>query len=192
MTSTSNVIIPVKGLRCGKSRLSDSMSDAERFDLNCYLADRTVRIVATLEDIVEITVVSPDANVREIADRHGAKFILQTSRGLNAGLDEAARQVPDRRTVYLAADLPELEPDDIRTHISAQGIGISPDRKREGTNALSVPTPRKIEFRFGPKSYDTHCALARAAGFPASTIDRAGIAFDVDTKSDLACMKGWP
>lgn len=192
MIPSANILIPVKGLKTGKTRLSRALSDEDRYKLNSLLAERTIRIVASAAVDMDLYVVSPDQNVRDIAVAHAADFLIQKSDGLNAGLQWAAEQLPDRRTIFVAADLPELEPDDIRILIAETGIGICPDQRRQGTNAISVPTPCAIPFRFGANSFDAHCAQARATNFSLRVIDRPGIAFDLDTESDLSRMKGWP
>lgn len=191
MPPTSTIVTPIKGLHSGKSRLAHLMAEGARADLNRYLAERTLKTVAELAGISEVYVVSPDPEVGEIAGKFAAKFLLQKTDGLNPGLDQAAREVPERRTVYLAADLPDLTVDDLEALISEMEIGISPDQFGRGTNALSVPTPRAIDFRFGADSFKAHCGAALKAGFRVSIIDRPGLAFDLDTEKDLERIKGW-
>lgn len=192
MTRPASVVIPVKGLRTGKSRLSRTLSEKERFKLNRHLVLHTLRTVSAAGNETDIYVVSPDSEVRQIADEFAVEFLLQESEGLNPALEWAARRLPDRRTVYIAADLPELETEDIRELIADTGIGICPDETRQGTNAFTVPTPRLLEFRFGVRSFEIHCELARVSDFELTVIDRPGLAFDLDTELDLSRMKGWP
>jgi 2-phospho-L-lactate/phosphoenolpyruvate guanylyltransferase len=192
MTPPCTIVIPIKGLRTGKTRLSAVLSDDARFDLNSYLAERTLQTASDLNGDTNICVVSPDPEVKTIAARYSADFLLQTTDGLNPALEQAARALPESRTVYLAADLPDLVVDDIRALADATNIGISPDQAGRGTNALTLPTPRTIGFRFGANSFETHCALARQTGLQVTTIDRPGLSYDLDTETDLEAVKGWP
>ena len=97
MTLSANILIPVKGLKTGKTRLSHALSDEDRFKLNSLLAERTIRIITSAAVDVELYVVSPDQNVQDLAVAHSANFLMQRSDGLNAGLQWAAEQLPDRR-----------------------------------------------------------------------------------------------
>jgi 2-phospho-L-lactate/phosphoenolpyruvate guanylyltransferase len=192
MTVPVSIVIPIKGLRTGKSRLAHLMPDDTRSAINRHLAERTLRIAASIYRPADICAVSPDADVGVLAAGLSANFLLQTTRGLNRGLAEAARQLPQCRTVYIAADLPDLSGDDIRALIDVTGIGIAPDQSEQGTNALSLPTPTAIDFRFGPNSFELHRADATKSGFAIETINRPGLAFDLDTEVDFARLKGWP
>lgn len=192
MTVSVSIVIPVKGLRTGKSRLAHLMPDDTRSALNRHLTTRTLRIAATVCGYADICAVSPDTEVGILADDLSINFFHQTTCGLNAGLIEVADRLPQRRTVYIAADLPDLTSDDIRALIDVTGIGIAPDQIEQGTNALSLPTPAAIDFRFGPDSLELHLTGAMKSGFAVETVNRPGLAFDLDTEVDLARLKGWP
>ena len=192
MTVPVSIVIPIKGLRTGKSRLAHLMPDDARSALNRHLVERSLRIAASIGKPAYILAVSPDADVGDLAGDLSVYFLHQATCGLNEGLAEAARQLPRRRTVYIAADLPDLSGDDIRALIDVPGIAIAPDQREQGTNALSLPTPTAIGFHFGPNSFGLHRADAMKSGFALETIKRAGLAFDLDTEVDLARLKGWP
>lgn len=192
MADSINVVIPVKGLLNGKSRLAGVLTVDERTALNRRLMERTVQIAVMLPGTTYVYVVSPDNAVENIARSGGANFLIQTTDGLNTGLAQAAAQISNDRTVYLPADLPRLTGNDIHPHMVADGIGISPDSRGQGTNVLSLPTPAAIPFQFGTDSFRLHCATAEKSGFCFQVIDRPGLAFDLDTEADLRRMEGWP
>jgi 2-phospho-L-lactate/phosphoenolpyruvate guanylyltransferase len=192
MTASASIVIPIKGLRSGKSRLADVMTEDDRFALNRHLAKHTLSAVSAIGQIATVYVISPDPLVGEITAEYPARFLLQRTEGLNEALDEAARQVPARRTLYLAADLPHLAPDDIRILLETPEVVIAADLRGSGTNALCVPAPLSLGFRFGPDSYRAHTDLATASGYGITSINRPGLAFDLDTKTDLERIKGWP
>jgi 2-phospho-L-lactate/phosphoenolpyruvate guanylyltransferase len=192
MTASASIVIPIKGLRTGKSRLADIMTDEDRFALNRHLARHTLSAVSEIGQMAAVYVISPDPLIGKMTAEYQARFLLQETEGLNPALDEAARQIPERRTLYLAADLPHLDAADIGILLDIADVGIAADLRGSGTNALCVPTPHALGFRFGSDSYRAHTDLATSSGHEITSIKRPGLAFDLDTKSDLERMKGWP
>jgi len=65
-------------------------------------------------------------------------------------------------------------------------VAIGPDRAGTGTNALALRPPGVINFRFGTGSFAAHAAEVERAGVPCVAVNRAGLAFDLDTPEDLA------
>ena len=185
MTAGISIVVPVKGLRAGKSRLAQTMTDDARWELNRHLTERTLGIATAFADTADVYAVSPDPDVEEIAASFSVRFLHQSGDGLNPGLEEAACQLPGGRTIYLAVDLPDLATDDIRALAETTGIGIATDLRGLGTNALSVPAPRTLAFRFGPNSFELHRMLAIESGFAVETVMRPGLAFDLDTENDF-------
>ena len=192
MAERLNIVVPVKGLRDGKSRLSGVLAGDERVELNRFLAMRTLDLIETAFPDSDRWVVSPDPAIRKIARRSGAGFIPQSGAGLNEGLAEAAAAVAPVRTVYVSADLPELSAEDIVELAHVPGIAIAPDERASGTNALSLPLPHSIEFGFGSGSLSVHKENATATGLVVEIVRRPGLLFDLDTKDDLSRVEGWP
>ena len=192
MADPLNIIIPFKGFRDGKSRLAEALTVDERVSLNGYLSTRTLKIVTSTFPDAQVTVVSPDPSLQTLARAHDASLIKQTKTGLNAGLAEAATALPLVRTVIVAADLPDLTGKDMEYLVSVTGIGIAPDESGHGTNALSLPNPNSISFKFGSRSCDAHAAEAKKTRFSVDFVHRPGQAFDLDSENDLSRLKGWP
>ena len=192
MTTLASIVIPIKGLQTGKSRLADVLTEDNRLALNRHLAKHTLSVVSEIVQIAAVYVISPDPLVGKISAEYPVRFMVQKTEGLNAALDEAARQLPNRRTLYLAADLPHVNADDIRILLDTADVSIAADLRGTGTNALCVPGPRTLEFRYGPDSYRAHTDIATSSGYRITAIKRPGLAFDLDTKTDLERMKGWP
>ena len=192
MANPINALTPVKGLRDGKSRLSDVLEIGDRISLNTFLTSRTIQILKSAFSEGEVVVISPDADVQLLAIKYGAKFVQQENDGLNAGLTKLAAQLPSVRTVVVAADLPNLTIEDLLSMRVDSGIAIAPDESGLGTNALSLPSPTAIRFQYGYGSFNAHCTEARTKRYPLTTICRPGLAFDLDTKDDLTRLEGWP
>lgn len=191
MSLRAQIVIPVKGFATGKSRLSGALSEEDRADLLRRLTERTIAVAVSLPD-VEVTVVSPDPDVLACAAGLGAKTLQQRTGGLNDALEDVIRSLPERRTLILPMDLPQLAAADIEAHIACDGVGVSPDARGEGTNLLSLPRPRAIAFRFGADSFRRHLEAVRDAGLVAEVVKRPGLAFDLDTPDDLIRLKDWP
>ena len=80
-------------------------------------------------------------------------------------------------------DLPHAV--DLRVMIANEPVSIAPDRHREGTNVLRVPTDIDFTFAYGPGSFAAHCTVTRELGFEPRIIDSPDLAWDVDTPNDL-------
>ena len=95
--------------------------------------------------------------------------------------------------LVVPADLPLLKPEDLRMLLSvAQDppvVGIVPDRRQEGTNALLVCPVGLIPFSFGPGSFKHHCALAQAAGARLEVLELESLAIDVDLPEDMLLVQ---
>jgi 2-phospho-L-lactate guanylyltransferase len=192
------VIVPVKPLRLGKSRLAGIISDEARVTLNEKLLGHTLQILAKMQDIGQVLVVSRDPNVLTIARDYGAKTILENgSPQLNTALTRAtvfAQLHSVRGVLILPADLPLLSETDIRSIIELANdkppvVVISPDRHEDGTNALLISPAGLIEYDFGPGSFNRHCQRARDASARLEIIKLPSLAFDLDVPEDLKMLE---
>ena len=186
------IIVPHRGLEAAKTRLAPSLDPEERVMLASQLLQRVLRVAREVTE--DVVVISPSRPLAEIVDASGARLVAQRGMGLNEGLDqaraEAVREGIDTLLV-LHGDLPNLRTDDIQTLWRAlpdegAGVAIAPDRAGTGTNALALRPPDVIAFRFGTGSFAAHAAEVERAGVPAVAVNRAGLAFDLDTPADLA------
>ena len=187
----SVVVIPHRGLAAAKTRLAPRLAPDDRAALAERLLERVLRVAHDAQD-GEVVVISPDADLRAVTEPLGARLLIQRGLGLNAGLEQARRDVASpgmSLLVVLHGDLPWLNVEDVRELIdrvpASGGMAIAPDRAGSGTNGLALRPPDCIPFRFGPGSFEAHVAAARAAGQPVAVVQRAGLAFDLDTPADL-------
>ena len=77
MAERLNIVVPVKGLHDGKSRLSGVLADDERVELNRFLVERTLGLIETVFPNSHRWVVSPDPAIRKIAKWSGTGFVPQ-------------------------------------------------------------------------------------------------------------------
>lgn len=193
MPADTRIIVPHRGLEAAKTRLATSLSPDERMFLASQLLQRVLKVAHEVSD--DVVVISPSRSLREIVEPSGARLVVQRGMGLNEGLDQARFDavVDDIHTlVVLHGDLPNLQASDIETLLGAvpgdgsPGVAIAPDRAGTGTNGLVLRPPGVIQFRFGPGSFAKHLDEVARAGVPLVAVNRAGLAFDLDTPQDLA------
>ena len=186
-------IIPVKPLRRGKSRLSGVLSLEARTALNHYLLSNTLEILASVPEIEYSLVVSRDPEALTVAREYGARTVQeQGSPQLNTALTRAtmvALSHSVQGVLIVPADLPLLTRDDIHEVVS-RGVNppvvvITPDRHRQGTNALLISPPGLIQYEYGPGSFQRHCSQAEKAGARLEVCMRSSVALDIDFPEDL-------
>jgi len=192
LTKDVNIVVPIKGLREGKSRLQGLLTNKERYALNQYLSNKILSVLETINSDFTCYVISRDEELEAAARKSGAEFMLQRSIGLNNALREASRVIPNYRTIYIASDLPNLRYSDLEVLANVVGIGVAPDKTSTGTNAISLPTPGLIPFCFGHDSFSKHCDEARKLNTDLIIVRRPGLEFDIDTNHELRRWKGWP
>jgi 2-phospho-L-lactate guanylyltransferase len=189
---STRIIVPHRGLEAAKTRLAPSLDPEERIMLASQLLQRVLKVGREVTD--DIVVISPSRPLAEIVEAAGARLAVQRGMGLNEGLDQARSDaILDgiHTLVVLHGDLPNLRREDILTLIRGlpgdgePGVAIAPDRAGSGTNALALQPPGVISFRFGAGSFAKHAEEVQRAGVPCVAVDRAGLAFDLDTPEDL-------
>ncbi len=156
------------------------------------LLQRVLKVTRQVCD--DVIVISPSRALAEIVEPSGARLVVQRGMGLNEGLEQARFDalVDDIGTlIILHGDLPNLQASDVEVLAGAlpdadsPAVAIAPDRAGTGTNGLALRPPGVIRFRFGVGSFAAHLEEVRLAGVPLVAVNRAGIAFDLDTPEDL-------
>ena len=179
-------IVPVRSLADGKRRLAGVMEDAQRAALNERFLVHTLGLAAALPG--PAILVSPDPAVAEHPAASNAVRVSDPGRGLNAAI-EAGRQCAQsrgaERIVVLPTDLPTARPGDLLALARAgSAVAIAPDRRRQGTNGLSVSAALDFAFRFGAGSFSAHLAEAERLGIAPDIVENPRLALDIDTPED--------
>jgi 2-phospho-L-lactate guanylyltransferase len=188
------LIVPVKPLFEGKSRLASVLSPAERATLMRHLVRYVLDRAQQTGHFSELLVVSRDPEVWALAHLAGAGALREEGHDLNLALEQArgwaVRQQADAILV-LPADLPLITRQDINQLVTmAQrqpGVLIAPSQGG-GTSALLLRPPDAIPFCFGPESFRLHCQQAQLAGNPLTIYRSDTLAFDVDVPEDWAAL----
>lgn len=188
---TTRIIVPHRGLEHAKTRLAGVLEPTQR----AALAERLLRHVLTTAVATghEVVVISPDPALSPVVAATGATISVQHGMGLNTGLRQARGEALAAGVTLIAVlhgDLPDLTAADVRVLVaaarSAPAVAIAPDSAGRGTNGLSLAPPDAIDFAFGPDSFAAHRAAAVRSGAAVTIVQRAGLAFDLDTPADLA------
>lgn len=186
-------IVPVKPLQLGKSRLAKILTDEQRLILNRRLLLHTLRALGEIQEIDHILVISRDPAVLSIARQHSAYPVQETGRlNLNHALAQATAIADENgcdRIMIMPADIPLLTRNEVKQLIlklvDPPVVVISPDRRREGTNALLVSPPRLVQYTFGYHSFGKHCENARQAGARLEILELPNLAVDIDLPEDF-------
>jgi 2-phospho-L-lactate guanylyltransferase len=190
-------IVPVKPLRCGKSRLAGTLTEDERTELNRALLQHTLETLSELKEVDGVLVVSRDPNALTIARNHGARTVQEDGQPqLNTALKRAtvvAQVYATHGVLVLPADLPLITRDDIlaliRRSVEPPVVVIAPDRHRKGTNALLISPPGLIEYDFGENSFQRHCELVKKAGARLEIVELPSLGLDLDIPEDFEYIK---
>jgi 2-phospho-L-lactate guanylyltransferase len=188
------LIIPVKSLAGGKSRLAPALTPARRRELNSWLLRRMLA-AATLYPGRERTLLVSRCAAALALGRSAGVHCLPERRphGLNRAASQALRSVRARGAgaVMLAAcDLPRLRALDLRQLARrgarmSRGLLLCPDEQRRGTNALYLSPGVSLRFCFGRDSLRRHQAEARRRSLPVQLHRNRRLASDIDTVTQL-------
>jgi 2-phospho-L-lactate/phosphoenolpyruvate guanylyltransferase len=190
------VIVPIRSLAGGKTRLAGALTQEERQQLTEQMLRQVIG--AALDSFVEpvVLVISPDEAALKLSQTLGPRVrpLVQPDAkpGLNNALfiaKEAALAGGAATILVLPADLPLLSSDDIQNLLRRDApVVIAPDRHGKGTNALLIRLDgpgRDFTFLFGEESYGRHMDEAHRLGLDAATAVAMGTSFDLDTAADL-------
>lgn len=193
------VIIPVKPLRRGKSRLSSILSSEQRESLNRYLLQSTLDCLNEIESIDHKIVISYDPTALALSRKYGANTVLENrNTNINRALRKAtiaAKAYGATKLLILPADLPLITAKDVKDFLlleeSPPEIIIAPDRKMYGTNALFVNPIDTIKYNFGEWSFRKHIEQAERKKIQVRILNNSHLAFDLDLPEDWDLLKNY-
>ena len=201
-------LVPLKGFRDGKTRLSAVLDEEARGRLAFWMMRRVLRSLAVAESVERVVLISKDVDARSAAQTLGADSFFEESADLNGALREAVsafRDSPDREVaasglppeaiLIIPADLPLLKPEDVDAMAALRAteapcVVAAPSRRGEGTNALLLHPPDVLSPSFGPDSFNGHRARAVASGVAFLEHRSAGLGLDIDLPEDLESLRG--
>ena len=148
------------------------------------IEDRAERVVDAADGL-PIHVATDDAGVAAWARGMGAAVVGAGRPGLSLAVAVAVDRLAAagiERAMVAHADLALA-----RTLRPALGSGMTivPDRRRDGSNVLCVPTGAGFRFAYGPGSFERHVAEAGRLGLAVTVLDDPDLATDIDHPDDL-------
>jgi 2-phospho-L-lactate guanylyltransferase len=179
------VLVPVKAFHQAKLRLAPALDAPHRAALAREMATRVVQSAAGLP----VAVVCDDPEVAAWATGLGAQVIWEPGRGLNGAVQHGVAHLGRagaRSVVVAAGDLPLAT--DLRWVARFPGVTIVPDRRRDGTNVIALPTTAAFTFAYGPGSFARHLEEARQLSLITRVVHGSPLAWDVDVPDDLAVL----
>ena len=179
--------------RC-KTRLADVLAPPARLDLVRSMLNAVLKAAGNAQTVHQVIVISPErdtvpAEIPVLAD---------TGESLNSALMQAhtvLRELACHEVVVLPADLPMITSAEIDELVRAGrtgGFALASDAAGIGTNALCLVSTQPFRFQFGPDSRRLHLQEAQLLGASPQELQLPGLAFDVDSPTDLEQLDGQP
>src|SRR5512139_3361646 len=109
-------IIPVKPLARAKSRLARALKAPTRAALVRSIFSRTLDVIAQVDRIDGVIVVSRDLTILELARQRNAITLMESDSGLNSAITQAAQWAQAhhaRSVIVIPVDLPLITSDDL-------------------------------------------------------------------------------
>jgi 2-phospho-L-lactate guanylyltransferase len=187
-------VVPVKDTQHAKQRLAAVLSRAQRRELVLAMLEDVLAALAAVGELAGIVVVTADPAAAAVGARYRARIQRAgAGDGHTGAVAAAARELAGDGMLALPADIPLVEPDDIRRLILADRndghrrvFSITPARDERGSNAVLCSPAGAVPLRFGEDSFFPHLAAARSCGIEPAVVRLPRIALDIDTPDDLA------
>ena len=174
------IVVPFAGVE-GKTRLHTSPVERRELSL-AMLGD----VLDACQAVGPTTVVTADPAARTLALGAGADVVSDPGGGQGAAVQAGLAGLAGR-VLVVNADLPCVEPDDVRalgTHLPVAALALV-EAADGTTNALSLPGQDAFAPLYGPGSAARFRAHAVERGLVGVSLSIPNLADDVDTLEDL-------
>ena len=187
------MLVPIKSLAQGKTRLSAMLSEPARQAVSRAMLTDVLTSVFQVPTVDRVVVVTSDPALLTLAGALGALTVDEGHpRGLNGATEvgtDFCVQHGATALLVLLSDLPLITPHDI-AYLFEQLSG-GPEillvrcKYGDGTNAFMRVPPLVMQSCFGGPSLQAHQVAARERGIACREVEAPGIAFDLDSVEDL-------
>ncbi|HYA27174.1 MAG TPA: 2-phospho-L-lactate guanylyltransferase [Acidobacteriota bacterium] len=189
-------LLPVKGFRNAKQRLSPLLDSAARELLAETMFRDILQQVTFARGLEGTYVVTGDDKVAAIALDAGAEVIREPAETGETGAVDFARRELKRAgreaVLILPGDMPLVRAphvEQILAQIPDASVApfalLVPSHDRLGTNALLLAPPDVIPLRFGYDSFTFHSLQITRQGLALRIFENDAIALDIDEPRDL-------
>ncbi|MFQ5913982.1 MAG: NTP transferase domain-containing protein [Nitrospinota bacterium] len=212
-------LVPLKGFRNGKLRLSPVLNEESRGRLTSWMMERVLRSLQESRSVERIILISKDRRARSVAAAFGAETFAEKVEGLNSALREAVAHLIQMRSgsdsaargtrtsegrdpsagavdtvLIVPADLPLLtakEVDEVAALCDEKTpcVVAAPSQRGEGTNALLLHPPNVLTPSFGPDSFNRHRSHADVRKIPFRAVRSPRLGLDIDLPEDLEALR---
>ena len=190
----------------GKSRLRGALTDEQRAGLVLAMLDDVLAALHAA-GLADVRVLAGDERAAAAArsrglhaladpgpdvEDHGpdGSGVAHGDRSLRVAVDAALAEVGEGRArLVVAADLPRLEADEVRTVCSNPADVVVVPTSGGGTALLRLAAGVALPTRYGPGSARAHLAEADRGPWSAVLLDLPGASHDVDAEQDLAALR---
>jgi 2-phospho-L-lactate guanylyltransferase len=187
------VIIPVKSIHNGKSRLAGVLSSEQRENLNISMLTNLLETLRDWHEFSGVMVTSHDEAVRKLTLSFGFEFLQEHAPfSLNNAVSSACKKSYEKgatEVLILPADLPLINKKALQSillnNTEPPVVVITPDRRKEGTNSLLINPLNGFNFQFGQNSFMIHQQNAIARNY------RIAINFNPEMELDLDFPEDW-
>ena len=198
----TSILIPMRSLNEGKSRLSNVLSPNKREKLIKLLFTQLLKKLKTLKNqspliFSDILVITPCEEVEKISKDFQVLVLKEQSlNGLNSavkkGIYWSSENLYDS-SLILPGDIIDPETEDIKKILqmgkkSRNSMVICPSTDF-GTNALFLSLPTRLNFKFGPNSFFEHQKEAKKISIRSIIAPVDSLKDDLDTGKDLEKFK---
>ena len=200
--SKTSILIPMRSLKEGKTRLSNLLSADKREKLIKLLFTQLLGKLKTLKDqfpfiFSDILVITPCEEVEKISKDFNVLVLKeQNLNGLNSAVNKGIYWSLENHydsSLILPGDIIDPETEDIKRILeigkkSIDSMVICPSTDF-GTNALFLSLPTRLNFKFGPNSFFEHQKEAKKISIRSIIAPVDSLKDDLDTGKDLEKFK---
>ena len=188
-------IIPINNFNESFSRLSNVLNKKQREEMTQILATQVLDALTPIVSVEKIIVLSNE--IEWLSSFWNKKIVVlpePDTEQFSEKIDNTAQWIQSQGVtamLYLSIDLPYIQQEDIENLISQHisGLSIVEAKKDNGTNALILDLPTKMEFQFGPNSFSKHLAEARSKNINTTIVNIEYLSLDLDDWNDLHLFK---
>ena len=188
-------IIPINNFNESFSRLSNVLNKKQREEMTQILATQVLDALTPIASVEKIIVLSNE--IEWLSSFWNKKITVlpeSDTEQFSKKIDNTTQWIQNQGVtamLYLSIDLPYIQQEDIENLISQHisGLSIVEAKKDNGTNALILDLPTKMEFQFGPNSFSKHLAEARSKNINTTIVNIEYLSLDLDDWNDLHLFK---